>query len=496
MANPNFLDPLVRKQIIDEIKSFENVERKNKSFKSYEVFNDNAEPYVYEELAKQLSVKTANQMPIISNLNIAKAVVNKEATIYTDSPERDYEDITEADEEVLEKLYKDYGFDTLLGKANKYYKLRNQTFIHVVPKDEAIKLRMLHPHNVDVVPDANDPEKAFAYIVSGFDKSYYLKAKQDGTNQTVAEADDYKASAERFQVFTNEFIFTMDGKGNVLGEIIPNPIEMIPIIDISKDKDFEFFVRIGQALTDFTIDFNVAWSDLMYIARMQGYSVGVLTGDPNLKPDNMIIGPNRFLFLPSNPANPESKMELDFKSPSPNIDAQLKAIESLVTTFLTTRGLDSKAVSVSNGGGSFSSALERLISMIDQFRATKDDFDLFSFKEKELHKIVTKYLALLSGTTLLNRELWVSQNIVNSKLTINFKEPQMIETKSEKLANAKSEIDLGIEDAVSVKAKIEGISEDQAQEEIDKILMRKQERISKMANSTNEEINADSENQS
>ena len=70
--------------------------------KDYEIYNDNAYPYVFEELSTQLTLQTAQQMPIISDLNVAKCVVNKEATIYTDEPERTYSEINEADQAVLE----------------------------------------------------------------------------------------------------------------------------------------------------------------------------------------------------------------------------------------------------------------------------------------------------------------------------------------------------------------------------------------------------------
>jgi len=474
MANIDLLNPFSRKQLIDDIRSNENVERKRKSLKDYEIYNDNAYPYVYDKLACQLSEQTASQMPIVSNLNIAKAVVQKEANIYTDEPERSYSNITESDENAIEEIYADGGFDSILGKANKYYKLRNQSFIQVVPKQGKLKLRVLHGHNIDVIPDSDDPEMAYAYIISSFDKSAYLMAGQDGTNQMSADTDDFKAKSERYQVWTSEIVFTMDGKGNIITEVVANPIGSLPFIDIAKDKDFEFFVRIGQALTDFTVDFNVTWSDLLYIARLQGYSVGVVSGDPELKPESMTVGPNRFLFLPQNASNPNSNLTLEFKNPTPNLDATLKAIDSLIATFLTTRGVDAKAVSTNNSGNtSYSSALERLLAMIDQFRASKDDFDLFTVVEKQLHQIVVKYLSLLSGTEFLDSKYSTSQAVINSEISIQFKKPEMIETKSEQLDNAKKKIDLGIADAVSILEEIDGISEDEAIEEIAEIQQRK-----------------------
>jgi hypothetical protein len=477
--NPDLQNILVRKQIIDDIKSHENVKRKAESLKSYEIYNDNAKPYVYEKLCHQLSQATANKMPVVSNLNVAKAVVNKEAQIYTDEPVRTYEDISAADELVLKEAYQDFGFNTILAKSNRYYKLRNQTFLQVVPKYGKLKLRVLHAHNLDIIPDADDPEIAFAYIVSSFDKTTYLQAGQDNVNQKTADTDDYKKMSERYQVTTKEITFTMNGKGDLVDELIANPIQTIPFIDVSKDKDFEFFIRIGQALTDFTVDFNVAWSDLLNVSRLQGYSIGVISGDPELKPESLDISANNIIFLPLNPSNPNSKLEFDFKSPTPNIEATLKAIDSLVTTFLSTRGVDSKSVSSSSQGQNYSSALERLMAMLDQFRASKEDFDLYKTVEYQLHEITTKYLSLLSSTKFLDPKYNVSLGVVNSKLNIQFAKPEIIETKSESLDNAKKKIELGISDKVNALIEVEGLNENLALEKIEAIENRKIELITK-----------------
>lgn len=86
---------------------------------------------------------------------------------------------------------------------------------------------------------------------------------------------------------------------------------------------------------------------------------------------------------------------------------------------------------------------------------------------------MVKYLALLSGTNFLDPKYNVSAAIVNSELNIKFASPEMVQTMAEKLANAKSEIDLGIADAVSVLSDIKGVSADQANEIIAEINSRK-----------------------
>lgn len=461
MANLDLSSVENRKNLVKSIKSSENQCRKANSLKSYEVFNDNAKPFVESALIAQLSQTTVQQMQVISNLNIAKAVVNKEADIYTEAPVRTYEGMSDNDKKAIDALYADASYDTTLGKSNKYFKLHNQTFLQVLPDEGKINIRVLHGHNIDVIPDDLNPERAYAYIISSFDKSALLKS--DGVNQMTADADDAKALAERYQVWTKEFVFTMNGRGEYVSDPIKNEIQELPFVDVSKSKDFEFFVRIGQALTDFTIDYNVSWSDLLFTARMQGYSVGVVTGNTNLIPKTMTVGPNKLIFFPMDPLNPEGTPNLEFKSANPAIEAVLKTIDSLVSVFLTTRGLDAKAVSSNNSGKtSYSSALERLLAMLDQFKASKEDFDLYKGVENKLHKIVTKYMALLSGTTLLDKKYWTTKAIESSELKLNFARPEMVETKSEQIANEKSKIDLGISDRVEALAKIDGISEEEA----------------------------------
>ncbi|HEY9705674.1 MAG TPA: hypothetical protein V6C58_24760 [Allocoleopsis sp.] len=483
MANPNLLDFNVRKFVLDEIKTYENRDRKIKSLIDYEVYNDRIYKYVYDKLAQQLTEKTVKSMPVVANLNVAKRIVDKKSSIYTHEPERSFTEITDADEDAIEAIYKDGGFNVSLAKANKYYNLRNQDFIQVVPKHNKLILRVLNHHHVDCIPDADDPEIPYAMIVSAFDKTSYINS--DNSNQSIAERDDYKARLERYQVWTKEITFVMDGNAKIIGEIVENPIKMIPIVDVARDKDFEFFVQFGQALSDFTIDFNVAWSDVMYTNRLQGFSLGVLKGDPNLKPDDLTIGPNRLLFLPTNPDNPESSLDIDFKNPTPNLEASLKVIESLITTFLTTRGIDASVVRLNNAGSTgFSSALERLLAMLDSFEATKEDFDLFKKVEYKLFEIVKAWLNILSGTEKLDRKYWVTPGVVNAQLSVKFHEPQMLETKSEMLDNAKKEIDLGISDRVTIYAKVNQVSDDVAEERIKEIDDRRMQRLTDLANDT------------
>lgn len=483
MANLDLRNSEIRKLILKDIKSNENIKRKSEAFADYEIFNDRLLPYVKDQLCKQLGDKSAAQMPIVSTLNVGKYVTENEATIYTNEPERDITTATKADAETCEKLYEEMQFDTRLQKSNKWFKYRGQSLLQVVPKKKSLQLRVVLAHNVDVIPDADDPCLAYAIILSTFDKSQYLKAGQDSTNELTADQDDYKKSLERYVVWTAEMNFIMDGNGKLIGdagqEIVPNPIQRLPFVDIAKDKDYEYFVRVGQLLSDFTLQYNVAWSDALYINRMQGFSIGVLKGDPNLKPDTITLAPMKLLFLPSNPNNPESKLDLSFVNPTPNIEAGLKVIKDLLANFMMMRGVESKKVASALAGStaSYSSAIERLLAMIDEFEATKEDFSLYQCVEKELFDIIKKFLVAYTGTPFLDPKYNVSQSFKDAEIEIKFHEPQMIQTEGELLDNSQKEIDLGIADRVSILMKLEKISEEDAVKMIAAIDKRKAQEL-------------------
>ncbi len=482
----DILNQVDRKLIIDDIFSYENKKRKTESLEDFEIYNDRIADFVYKRLERELGEKTACQMPIVDTINVGKRIVKSEAKIYTNDPKRTVETNVEADKEAIELVYEDGNFNSKLQKANIYYKYRNQSFVQVVLKDKQIQLRNLHAHNVDVIPDPEDPERALCYLISSFDKSQTVKT--DGTNQTVGDADDYKSKINLLWI-TKDINFVTDGKGNLKGEIKPNEIGMMPIVDISKEKDFEFFVRTGQVLSTFTVQYNASWTDDMHIKRMQGFSVGVLSGDEKLVPQSMTIGPAKLLFLPSNPANPDSKLELDFKSPNPNLDMIGKMRSDLLSDFLVSRGMDaSKVSSALNGSKSYSSAIERLLAMIDDFEASKEDFDLFKNIEEKIFSIVKAYLSVYSGTELLDPKYWTTKGVIDATQTVQFHKPEMIETHAEKLDNAQKKIDLGISDRVLVLMDLEGITEEEATKRIDEIDKRKQDALKKLIESAPTQI--------
>jgi hypothetical protein len=469
--NPNLLLQPERIKVLESIKSRENIRRKEESFADFEIFNDNIYPFVYDEIKKQTSKETADSMPIVASINIGKRIVKSEATIYNTDPVRTF-DSNKSNDIALNAIYSDGAFNSKLQKENEYFKYRNQGFLQVVPKDKKLTLRVLLSHHIDVIPQFNNPEKAYAYIISAFDKSSVLQSDQ--VNLTIADADDYKASLERYVVWTEEYNFIMNGKGETVGEVLPNPIKKLPFVDVSKEKDFEFFVRTGMNLSEFTVLYNTIWSDDLYITRMQGFSQAVFFGNVDMMPREYKIGTGRAIVLPSDPKNPDNKLDFKFVTPTPDLAGARESRQALLANFLTSRGISPKTISAAlDSNESYTSGFERLLAMIDKFEATKEDFDLFKWVEFELADIVKKYAYYFSNDSeLLDPKYWVTQSVLASEFSVKFHEPEMVQTLAEKIENLKSKIDLGISDKVLALMELENLTEEQAEEKISKITER------------------------
>jgi len=491
----DFLDPNQRKKIISEIKGQENKERKAVSLKQYEIMQDRQHQYVVEYLRQQFSSKTVKEMPVVSSINLARRIVTKEASLYLNKPSRTFQDADENQTAQLNAHYNSMSFDSKMMKSNQCFKLQNQNHLMIIPKEGKLNCRVLMSHHVDVVPSDINPEKAEAYIISSMDKNDFLNqemsagsnlanpsstgfnaqsgsAYSDRLNQKIGDPDDWKATLERYAVWTNDLNFVMDGNGKIISDPgnISNPIGILPFVDISYDKDFEYFVRSGASLTDFSVQYCGALSDLGNVVKMQGWAQAWMKGDKNLMPENIQIGPNFILKLP---IDPDSKVETDFgySNPSPDLAGSIQYIEMILSSFLSSRGLDPSIVSSKGQGEKFSSGVERLLAMISQFEASKGDMELYRQAEVKAFDIIVAWNNILRGSDLLDKDLQIAEIPEGVKLSVKFAEPQMIQSRNEQLDAITKERELGLKSRIDALMELNGIDREQAlvlAEEIDK----------------------------
>lgn len=456
------LDKNNRLRFCQETTNNENRIRKEKSLKDYDVLNDNLFDYVKQYLLSQFSEQTVLEMPIVSSINIAKRVATKEASIYKSCPDRKWTNLTDDQLKELQALYEDSGIDQKLFKSNLYFKAQQQNTLMVVPKDGKLKVRVLMNHHFDVIPDQENPEIAESYILSTMDKTFvpYISDRMD---EMIADQDDWRATVRRYIAWDEENNFTFNGKGEITSEVLPNPLAqfgMMPFIDIAYEKDFEFFVRAGQSLADFAVQYCAVMSDMYNIMKMQGFAVAYLKGPKEIMPQNLKIGPNLLLRLPTDETT-HGQTEFGFASPNSDIAGSLQFMEVLLSNFLTSRGLDASAINGKMQSQKFSSGLERLLSMIENFEATAADYNLYEKVEDKLFNLIKKWSQITYGTDQAFLSFAIPEEC---ELNIEFDEPEMVSSEKEKLDVIQQKIELGLMNQKMAVMDLYGVDSDKADE--------------------------------
>lgn len=428
---------LGRKEYLKEFETTENDLRKAESLMALEVYNDRAYEYVVKYLKQQYGEKAALEMPIISTINLCKRISNKEASCYKTEPKRSFNGLNEKQSDELLKLYEDSKINQKLFKSNVFFKIQNQNFIQVIPKNNKLEVRCLLPHHLDAVPNEENPEMAEAFIISSYDKSKWLPS--DSVNQAIADRDDYKIK-KKYYAWTNLNNMAFDEKGKLVGELIDNPIGEVPFIDVHIEKDFEFFVRTGQSLVDFTIQYNGALSDLAQVVKMQGWAQAFMKGDKDLMPKSLTIGPTKIVHLPIDADKP-TDTEFGYASANPDVAGSIQHTENLLSNYLTSRGSDPNLVNGKAQASKYNSGMDRLLGMIENFEASKQDYITYQWVEQKLFDLIKKWSQAYAGTDQQFLSFAIPEE---TTIAVVFAAPEMVQSEMEKLNVAEKKMDLGL----------------------------------------------------
>lgn len=492
-----------RMKLIQDMDTENTKARKQWSLRSSEVQGGRIQQYVIESLQSQFSPESVKEMPIVSSINIQKSIVDKKATIYKKPADRTYTELSEEQEEIMKLINRDMMLDEKLNFSNKNYCYQDQSIGMIIPKGGKYICRIFKMHQIDAIVDYEDPESAAGYLISAFDRTDYIQRYQDkheidtatgirprstrsSANEVESDSSDladdyqYRKYTMKFIVWTKDYNFMMNGLGEVIdpetgeesSEVdISSPLAdqgIMPFFEVSKDKDFEYFVRPSNTLTDFTVQFNVALSDLQNNCKLNGYSVGVLKGPSSMHPQNLVIGPAMLLKLSTDDMDKE--VDFSFANPSSNIGDISNAVDKLLNYFTTSEGLGGEVINSQGSTQSYSSGLDRFIAMINRVEAHSDDYDKYRNVEKKIFNIIKAWNNVLSGSESLDRKYQLGTVSEKADIEVNYHRPEMIQTDSERLNVLSTEKDLGIRSKLEMIMERRNIDdEDKAREILEKI---------------------------
>ena len=477
----------VRKKIIDEIENNENKNRKEESFRRFEIYRERQAKYILQRLAGETSVNSVRDMRTMTSINLTRKMIMELASIYKYKPTREYTLLNTQQTDTMEAHYKYSKANIEFKQSNRMYKLHEQCAIKIVPKNGLLKFDVLQPHHYDVVPSMDNPEEPEIYIISSFDRSRianeddFRQARNrfesvqygsDRVNQSIADTDDWdNEKGKIYYWWSAEYNFKTDRSGKVLDESnnplgsvdfneFTNPIARLPFVDIATEKDYEFWVRTGSNITEFNIDFGVQISDNVNINRMQGYSQAVIKSVE--APKDLYVGPHSVIWLKQDPNDTGSTSpDFQFVTPSPDIQGSLQLSDNLLRYFLVSRSINIK--NMLEGTAQATSGVEKLLMMIEKFEASQDDLDLYEWVEQDAYEIMTAWHNVFRDVDSGLSEKVIGPNIPEgSEVMVKFGKPQSVVSDTEKLEKIMKELDMGLKTPVEAIQELREIDEDMA----------------------------------
>lgn len=475
-----------RQSLLVELNNENTKARKQWSQRSSEVQGGRIQQYVKENLEGQLNVDSVKEMPIVSTINIQKSIVSKNATIYKKAPKRTFSDVSETQQGVLDKIYKDMKLDTRLNKSNKNFIYQDQSIGMIVPKDGKLICRILKMHQIDAISDLEDPESSNGYIISAFDRTHYIQLSQDKaekdtatgnegrsvrssaselTNEKTSDEYQFKKYTEKYIVWTKQYNFMMNGIGELIDPdtgLADSSIDIVsplasegimPFFEVARDKDFEYFVRPSNTLTDFTIQFNSQLSDLANNIKMNGYAVAVLTSQSDQMPTSVTIGATMLLKLKYD--NPDLKPDFKFASPDSKIAEISEAIDTFLNYFTTTEGGGSDIANSQGETQKFNSGLDRFIAMVSRIEAHQDDYESYRDAESDIYKLILAWNRVLKNSNQLKSKYQLGLVSEDSEVSVVYNKPEMIQTETEKIDTMDKKINV-----LGTRSKVDAIMEE------------------------------------
>lgn len=503
----DILNQSVRSRVFNEIMGNENYHRKAEIYHAIEIYKQKQKSYIIGSLRSEYDSDTVKGMRKITSINFIRKIVNELASIYRREVTREWVDASDQEIEQLDNLYKFGMFDRNLKYSNRYYKYLAQCHIQLLPINGVLRPRVLPGHMLDVVPLANDPETGDAYIIpihhdiggtgaiwQSFAKTvsnYGGYGDSDQINQKIADDDDDNLSMMRFAVWTKQYNFITNGKGEIINPETDMPFKndsftdadiMSPVpgvntfIDIADQKDGVYWVDRGLNMAEFAIEFGKIMSDTAETNRAQCFAQGIISALE--KPSSMTVGPNKYMFLKkSKTDDPAKDPEFRFENPSPDLGASLDFQDRFLNYFLTSMDLDNSTINSKGETVKYSSGIERLLGMIEKFEASQDDLDIYNTVEQKLFKATVNFNNVLQDADSfesgnqhgLMEKLKGGSISEDVRMQVQFAKPESIRTQKDIEDQQIKLRDNGLTTVKRAIMKIHEVSEEGAEEIISEI---------------------------
>jgi hypothetical protein len=406
------------KAFIQEIEQQSEETRRTSMKRRHDLYKDGGKEFLIEQIQREFGRDALKEMRL-APINVLKKVINKRSTIYKQPPMRKAEETS--DQDLVDFYVEDLELNQKMTKANRYFNLFSNTVLYPVPKQDRITLHVVPPYLYSVAPSMSDPTKANVWLFNEFIEEGRVTTHDDLQSATgtqgwerdkgfktdrdrIDSQERTTTQKRRFIVWTDEQHMTVDETGMpLMFEETPtfiNPIGVAPVVNITKDRDAEFWATQGEDLVDLCLALQIGWTDILTIAKHQGFSI--LTVISPEEPKKLTIGVNRAVWLKQDPDGPTPSIGY-VQAASPLSEYKDLLMELLGLT-LTTNDMSANTVGGSASAKNFNSGFQALIEMSDVLEAIEQDKPVMRDAEKSMWPIIGKWHNFMFDAGVLNED--------------------------------------------------------------------------------------------
>lgn len=380
--------------------------RKEAALKRLNFYHDDQSNYIMAAL-KEHFADPSKLSPCF--INVVKKVINNTAQTYIAPPRRVIEG-TDQDQEIFTEIANTTGLNLKLKTTSRYTKLLKTVMLRPVWRKGKMDLDILTGDILDV-RKGQTPEELLSVMITH-------------------NPDSGKFEDLTYSLWTIEEIKTLDYRGNVINTE-PNPYGVLPFIPIwdYSPPSGDFWLSGGNDLVVIQEAINEKLTDLLYVCRMQGFSVPYIK-TTGLDSAPSMIGPSKLVELPPNG-------EFGFASPDSPIEDIVDTIEFLIQQAAISNGLSAHTVT---SKALTESGISKLVSNKELEELRRDDIALFRQYEHQLFDMF--------------RVVWNRHNTRtisdSATLSIDFADPKPSISPDKQADTWEKQLDLGVISRVDI----------------------------------------------
>lgn len=452
-----------RQIIIDYVKAHKNF--LNLNAESLDIYDGNLRPYVDAALKNSLSDMYYNSIKDrILPINILQRYINKVSTTYSKPPQREAAD--ENQKQFLEFYESALDINSSLGVADAYSHLHKGFALEpYIDLKGSPALRVLPFDRFLIMSDS---------VVSPEEETIFIKlmGKKGSDEDSLL-----------LHVYTNEEFDAFYMNGQEASEYLienqgVNLYQTIPFI-YGKRQTHKLIPTLDSDMLAIAKAIPVMLSDAAGAQMYQCFSIlyGIDVNTENLK-----MTPNAFWSFKS-----DNEKTPSVGSIKPEADTQkvMEFVANIFILWLETKGI--RVGSMGNvDGGNVSSGIAKIIDEMDSYEIKKKSMKWFKLDEEELwNEKLPKIHNYWITSGMADASKLPRLVVGDMKISVEFEQPTPMLSRSEEIANVKSELEIG---TISKEIAIKTLHPDYSDEIVDEIIETEKGMIEKLAAAENKEI--------